>query len=89
MTYNETYRRFLYDCIPCSYHVTQIPSPEFDTKPQMQSEKFTVHISERGAKFDEKVEISEEKDAAYFKVPPHNGLSETDDMYDFKMVRNN
>lgn len=48
------------------------------------SEKFEVHISERGAKFVERIEVNEGKRAAYFQVPAHNGLSETDDMYDFK-----
>lgn len=51
-------------------------------------EKFQLHISERGAKFVEQIEVNKGKDAAYFQVPPHNGLSETDDMYDFKIVRN-
>ena len=51
-------------------------------------EKFQLHISERGAKFVEQIEVNEEKDAIYFQVPRYNGLSETDDMYDFKMVRN-
>ena len=51
-------------------------------------EKFQLHISERGAKFVEQIEVNEGKDAAYFQVPRHNGLSETDDMYDFKTVRN-
>lgn len=51
-------------------------------------EKFQLHISERGAKFVEQIEVNEGKDAIYFQVPRYNGLSETDDMYDFKMVRN-
>ena len=51
-------------------------------------EKFQLHISERGAKFVEQIEVNEGKDTAYFQVPRYNGLSETDDMYDFKMVRN-
>lgn len=68
-------------------HVTQIPSPEFDMKPQMKPEKFTLRIYERGTRFDEKIEISKEKDVAYFKVPPHRRLADADNMYDFKMVR--
>lgn len=48
-------------------------------------EKFQLHISERGAKFVEQIEVNEGKGAAYFQVPPHNGLSETDDMFDFKI----
>lgn len=51
-------------------------------------ENFKLHISEGGAEFYENIEIDKEKDIAYFKVPPHNDLSETDRMYDFKMVRN-
>ena len=51
-------------------------------------ENFKLHISEGSAEFYENIEIDEEKDIEYFKVPPHNDLSETDRMYDFKMVRN-
>lgn len=47
-------------------------------------ENFKLHISEGRAEFYE----NKEKDIEYFKVPPHNDLSETDRMYDFKMVRN-
>ena len=39
------------------------------------------------ARFDENIEINEENDIAYMKVPPHNELSESDNLYDFKMVR--
>jgi len=69
--------------------VLQIPGLEFDEEQKPRSEKFKLHISEKGAKFNEDIEIDEEKDIEYFKVPPHNELSETDNMYDFKMVRNN
>ena len=51
-------------------------------------ENFKLHISEGRAEFYENIEIDKEKDIEYFKVPPHNDLSETDRMYDFEMVRN-
>ena len=50
-------------------------------------EKFKLLIKEKSAKFYEEIEVDEENDIEYFKVPPHNGLSEADRMYDFKMVR--
>lgn len=36
--------------------------------------------------FDAKVEIDENSDIEYFQVPPHHELSETNAMYDFRMV---
>jgi len=65
--------------------VLKIPGQEVDEEQKPRSEKFKLHISEKGAKFDEDIEIDEEKDIEYFKVPPHNELSETDNIYDFKM----
>lgn len=50
-------------------------------------EKFKLLIKEGSAKFYEEIDVDEENDIEYFKVPPHNGLSEADRMYDFKMVR--
>lgn len=49
-------------------------------------QKFNLRISERGANFDEKVEIDEKNEIEYFQVPPHNELLETDAIYDFRMV---
>lgn len=49
-------------------------------------EKLKLLIKEGSAKFYEEIEVDEENDIKYFKVPPHNGLSEADRMYDFKMV---
>lgn len=39
------------------------------------------------ARFDETIVVDEENDIEYFKVPAHNELSESDNLYDFKMVR--
>lgn len=58
-------------------------------KQKVKPEKFKLRISESGVQFDEGIKIDEAKDVEYFKVPPHNGLSASDDMYDFKMVRIN
>lgn len=59
--------------------------PEFDGNGG-SVKKFKVHIKEKSAVFNEKIYIDKKKDVEYFKVPPHNTLSETDNMYDFKMV---
>lgn len=61
---------------------TQIPSQERRIPPQ----KFKLHITESGTKFDEGIEIDEQNDIEYFRVPAHNGLTETDNLLDFKMV---
>ena len=50
------------------------------------SKTFTVHILERGTKFEERIEIDEDKELEYFHVPAHNGLTEADFLYDFKNV---
>lgn len=63
----------------------KIESQEFDVSQKDSVEKFKLHISEKGTQFNEKINIDEKKDAEYFKVPSHNGLSESDNMYDFKM----
>ena len=68
------------------YNLTQVSSKAWPNA--KARETFKVRISEGSAKFYETIEIDEENGIEYFKVPPHNGLSETDRMYDFKMVRN-
>lgn len=50
------------------------------------SEEFNVHIRERGTKFVEKITIDEKNGLETFYVPPHNGLSEANYLYDFKNV---
>ena len=50
------------------------------------SQKFKLRIMERGTRFYEEVKINEDEQFAHFHVPPHNGLTETDDLFDFKMV---
>lgn len=70
-------------CLSTSY--TQISGKAWSGTTR---ENFKLHISEGSAEFYENIEIDKEKDIEYFKVPPHNDLSETDRMYDFKMVRN-
>lgn len=49
------------------------------------SRKFKLRIMERGTRFYEQVEINEDEQFAHFHVPPHNGLTETDELFDFKM----
>lgn len=56
-------------------------------QPKVPTEKFRLHVTEGMARFDENIEINEEKDIIYMKVPAHNDLSESDNLYDFKMVR--
>jgi len=41
---------------------------------------------ERGTKFEEGIEIDEDKELEYFHVPAHNGLTDADFLYDFKNV---
>lgn len=48
------------------------------------SKTFSVHILERGTKFEEGIEIDEDKELEYFHVPAHNGLTDADFLYDFK-----
>lgn len=50
------------------------------------SKTFSVHILERGTKFEEGIEIDEDKELEYFHVPAHNGLTDADFLYDFKNV---
>lgn len=52
----------------------------------MITEKCKLHITEGMARFDEIIEINEDNDVAYMKVPSHNELSDSDNLYDFKMV---
>ena len=66
-------------------HCFQEDETEFDTN-DGSIKKFKVHIKEKSAVFNEKIYIDKKKNIEYFKVPPHNTLSETDNMYDFEMV---
>ena len=50
------------------------------------SQKFKLSIMERETRFYEEVEINEDEQFARFHVPPHNGLAETDELFDFEMV---
>lgn len=67
------------------FHFKQISGKLLERKATV--EKFKLLIKEESAKFYEEIEVDEENDIEYFKVPPHNGLSEADRMYDFKTVR--
>ena len=51
-----------------------------------ESQKFKLRIMERETRFYEKVEINEDEQFGHFHVPPHNGLTETDELFDFEMV---
>ena len=50
------------------------------------SEEFKVHITEKGRKFVEKIQIDGKNGIEYFYVPAHNGRVEADYLYDFKQV---
>ena len=50
------------------------------------SEEFNVHITEKGTKFVEKIQIDRKNGLEYFYVPAHNGRVEADYLYDFKQV---
>ncbi|XP_066023925.1 uncharacterized protein [Pocillopora verrucosa] len=49
------------------------------------SQKFKLSIMERETRFYEEVEINADEQFARFHVPPHNGLAETDELFDFQM----
>ena len=51
-----------------------------------RTQKFKLSIMERETRFYEEVEINEDEQFAHFHVPPHNGLAETDELFDFQMV---
>ncbi|KAL9962493.1 hypothetical protein ACROYT_G031598 [Oculina patagonica] len=75
----------LFACLS-QMNASVIPDPELNDQPKETSDKlFKLHITENGTSFDEQIEIDEERDIEYFKVPPHNELSESDNLYDFKM----
>ncbi|XP_031573739.1 uncharacterized protein LOC116307611 [Actinia tenebrosa] len=66
--------------------VGEIQTPEFALEQKASVTKFTeFHILEGGSEFDESIDIDEKKEIEHFKVPSHNGLSESDYLYDFKM----
>ena len=48
---------------------------------------FTVHISEAGKKYDEKIEVDPNKQTELFQVPAHPGVDRSDVLHDFKQVR--
>ena len=43
-------------------------------------------INEKGANFEEDVEIDEEKDTVIFRVPAHNNVVSASFLNDFKLV---
>ncbi|XP_066023542.1 uncharacterized protein [Pocillopora verrucosa] len=53
-----------------------------------RTQKFKLSIMERETRFYEEVEINEDEQFAHFHVPPHNGLAETDELFDFQMAVN-
>lgn len=49
-------------------------------------EEFKVHITEKGTRFEERIDVEEKNDLEKIHVPAHNGLTEADYLYDFKTV---
>ena len=47
---------------------------------------FTVHISEAGEKYNEKIEVDPNKRTELFQVPAHPGVDRSDTLHDFKQV---
>ncbi|KAJ7358834.1 transposition, RNA-mediated [Desmophyllum pertusum] len=66
----------------CIFHASASVTPT--VKPVDHSDEFKVHITEKGTKYDEKILIDDKNDLEYFHVPAHNGLAESDYLYDFK-----
>ena len=50
-------------------------------------EIFTVHISEAGEEYTEKIEVDANKRTQLFQVPAHPGVDRSDVLHDFKQVR--
>ena len=59
--------------------LSQLPLNEVHVRRETQ--KFKLAITEKGTRFDEKVEINEDEQIAYFSVPPHNGLPENGELF--------
>ncbi|KXJ08916.1 hypothetical protein AC249_AIPGENE15240 [Exaiptasia diaphana] len=66
--------------------IEEIEDSNFGAQQGGYIENFKIRIKEKQAKIEEKIYIRKNNDIEYFKVPPHNGLSETDNLYDFKMI---
>ena len=47
---------------------------------------FTVHISEAGQEYNEKIEVDPHKQTELFEVPAHPGVDRSDTLHDFKQV---
>ena len=47
---------------------------------------FTVHISEAGEQYNEKIEVDPNKQTELFEVPAHPGVDRSDTLHDFKQV---
>ena len=47
---------------------------------------FTVHISEAGEEYNEKIEVDPNKRTELFQVPAHPGVDRSDTFHDFKQV---
>ncbi|PFX21756.1 hypothetical protein AWC38_SpisGene13751 [Stylophora pistillata] len=50
-----------------------------------ETQKFKLAITEKETRFEERVEINEDEQIAYFNVPPHNGLPENGEIFDYRM----
>ena len=48
---------------------------------------FTLHISEAGEEYNEKIEVDPDKRTEFFQVPAHPGVDRSDTFHDFKQVR--
>ena len=47
---------------------------------------FTVHISEAGEEYNERIEVNPNKRTELFQVPAHPGVDRSDTLHDFKQV---
>lgn len=61
--------------------VIQDPNPRLGA----ENENFNLHITEKQASFNERIEIDEANDIEYFSVPAHNDVLAADFLYDFRM----
>ncbi|XP_078345519.1 uncharacterized protein LOC144631033 isoform X2 [Oculina patagonica] len=64
-------------------HKSDEPRKDTSSK-QNKVVDFTVHISEAGEEYNEKIEVDPDKQTELFEVPAHPGVDRSDTLHDFK-----
>ena len=66
--------------------ITRLLASSFSFTLTYQTESYSFHISEDGAKFAEDVEVDVDNQTEVFRVPKHNDVDAMEIMNDFKAV---